>query len=285
MHSRNYNLTTGRFPVHLPGLGLQRIAFVILVLATSPPALAQRKNPGAAPVLLLSGGQREHHGYRDQALSLARSLEETGRYRVTIVEDAAVLETDAITGYRAIILLADRRDPEFKLSPRQQIRLLEYVHDLGRALVSIHAADNAAPDWLPEMRKMLGGVFSHDTTGGRPDGKVRKGDYRVTIRAPGHPVCQGLADFDLKDELYYQVQMEPGVEPLATVAYDGKDWPVAWTRTYGAGRVFHTVLGHRDFGPDKEDPLQNPGVRKLLEQGLAWALVYPGDVPVAPPQP
>jgi type 1 glutamine amidotransferase len=236
------------------------------------PAFAQRKNPDGAPVLLLSGGQREHHGYREQALALARSLEETGRYRVTIVEDAGVLETDALAHYQAIVLLADRRDPEFKLTAAQQRRLLGFVHDQGRALVSLHAADNAAPDWLPEMRTMLGGVFSHDTSGGRPDGKVRKGDYRVTIRAPGHPICQGLADFDLKDELYYQVQMEPGVEPLAMIDFDGRAWPVAWTREFGKGRVFHTVLGHRDFGPDKDDPLQNPNVRKLVEQGLAWAL-------------
>jgi type 1 glutamine amidotransferase len=136
--------------------------------------------------------------------------------------------------------------------------------------VSIHGGDNAPPDWLPEWREMLGGLFSHDTRGGRPDGKVRKGDYRVKVADPSHPITRGLSDFDLKDELYYHIQMEPGVEPLATIEFDGRDWPVAWTRVYGRGRVFHTPLGHRDFGPDKHDPLRDPNLSKLIVQGVDW---------------
>ena len=56
---------------------------------------AQKKAPSGAKVLLLTGGQRQHHGYRDQALYLAEALEDTGRYEVTIGEDAAILETPA----------------------------------------------------------------------------------------------------------------------------------------------------------------------------------------------
>jgi type 1 glutamine amidotransferase len=246
---------------------------LILLVSVAPGAMAQRKNPEGVAVLLLSGGQREHHGYREQANALARALEETGRYRVTIVEDAAVLETPALVRYRAVIVLADRRDPEFRLHASQQRALLDYVRDRANGgLVSLHAADNAAPDWDPAMRVMLGGVFSHDTSGGRPDGKVRKGRYRVRITGTRHPITAGLADFELDDELYYHMQMEPGVEPLATVSYDGTDWPVAWTRTYGHGRVFHTPLGHRDFGPDKHDPLEDANLLRLVIQGLDWVV-------------
>ena len=66
------------------------------------------------------------------------------------------------------------------------------------------------------------------------------------------------------------MQMKPDVQPLATIDYQGVAWPVAWTRTYGKGRVFHTTLGHRDFGPDKDDPLRNPNVTKLIIQGVDW---------------
>src|SRR5208282_5252715 len=101
---------------------------------------------------------------------------------------------------------------------------------------------------------MLGGVFSHV---GLPDGKVRKGSYVAKIVDRSSPITQGISDFPLKDELYYNVQMQPGVEPLATVEHAGTAWPVAWTRTFGSGRVFHLVLGHRDFGPGKDDPVRN----------------------------
>lgn len=249
----------------------RRTALALGVLALSwlaPGAVyAQKKNPTGTKALLLSGGQREHHGYRDQAFALARRLEDTGRYRVTIVEDAAVLETPALAKYDMIILTADRRDDEFRFTPAQQRALLDFVR-AGHGFVSIHGADNAAKDWLPEWRDMLGGVFSHV---GLPDGKVRKGAYTVKIVDPNSPVTRGLADFPLKDELYYHMQMKHDVKPLATVDHDGGTWPVAWTRTFGSGRVFHTPLGHRDFGPDKVDPLGDPNLARLVGRGIDWA--------------
>src|SRR5207244_5965564 len=105
-------------------------------------ARAQKKAPDGAKVLLLSGGQREHHGYRDQALYLSNVLEDTRHYQVTLCEDAAILETPAMNKYDLLIVNADRRDPEFKLTESQQRALLDYVK-AGHGYVSIHGADNA----------------------------------------------------------------------------------------------------------------------------------------------
>ena len=229
------------------------------------PALAQKKAPEGAKVLLLSGGQREHHGYREQAMYLAGLLEDTRRYQVTIAEDAAVLEPANLSKYDIVLMTADRRDPEHKLTEAQQRALLEHVKS-GHGFVAIHGADNAAPDWLPEFKAMLGGVFSHQ---GLPDGKVRKGNYAVKV-VGGHPITEGTKDFVLVDELYYHMQMQPDVKPLATVDHDGVAWPVAWARTYGSGRVFHTPLGHRDFGPDKDDPLKDPNLARIVVKGVDW---------------
>lgn len=234
------------------------------------PALAQKKAPGGARVLLLSGGQRQHHGYRDQAFYLASTLEDTGRYEVTIQEDGALLTTPALAKYDVLIALTDRRDPEFKFTADQQRAIFTFVRS-GKGYVSIHGADNAAPDWLPEWREMLGGVFSHDTQGGKyPDSKTRKGAFKVQVKDRPHPIMKGIDDFELKDELYYHIQMEAGVTPLAVTEHDGGTWPVAWVREYGQGRVFHTPLGHRDFGPGKDDPLRNPDLSRMIVQGVDW---------------
>jgi type 1 glutamine amidotransferase len=248
----------------MPRLSL--VASLILFTNFSGTAAAQKKNPEGTPVLLLSGGQREHHGYREQAFYLASKLEDTGRYRVTICEDAGVLTTPSLAKYKLIIVNADRRDPEFKFTEEQQKALLSAVKG-GLGYVSIHGADNAAPDWLPEWREMLGGVFSHK---GLPDGKVKKGNYTVKLTGRDHPITKGLKDFPLADELYYHMQMQPDVEPLATVELDSQAWPVAWARTYGQGRVFHTPLGHRDFGEGKADPIRDENLGKLLVQGIDW---------------
>jgi type 1 glutamine amidotransferase len=258
----------GRSLISTLSLGLT-LALALTCTWTTP-ANAQKKVPkGVVPVkiLLLTGGQRNHHGYRDQAFYLANALEDTGRYEVTLDEDAALLETPALDKYDLIIVNADRRDPEFKFTEGQQRALLGWVK-AGHGYVSIHGADNAAPDWLPEWRDMLGGVFSHV---GLPDSKVKVGTYQIKITNTDHPITKGLNDFELKDELYYNLQMKHKIEPLATTDYDGGTWPVAWTRTYGQGRVFHTPLGHRGFKPGSEDPLQNPNLLKLVIQGVDWA--------------
>ena len=76
-----------------PG-GPRRLALMLAALAfAASPAAAQKKVPEGAKVLLLSGGQRQHHGYRDQAFYLSGLLEDTGRHQVTIAEDASILET------------------------------------------------------------------------------------------------------------------------------------------------------------------------------------------------
>jgi hypothetical protein len=179
------------------------LALVGSILVPST-ASAQKKVPNGAKVLLLTGGARQHHGYRDQAFYLSGVLEDTGRFEVTLAEDAAILETPAMAKYDLIIVNADRRDPEFKFTKSQQEALLNWVK-AGHGYVSIHGADNAAPDWIPEWREMLGGVFSHI---GLPDSKTKKGTF--------------------------------------------------------------TPLGHRDFGPGKDDPVKNPGLQKLLIQGISW---------------
>ena len=254
-------------------LRLRSIGAVGLILAVVvvPSAQAQKKVPDGAKVLILSGGQREHHGYREQALYLSRTLENTQRFQVTITEDAAIVTTPSLTKYDVVILTADRRDPEFKFTPDQQAAILAYVHS-GHGFVSLHAADNAPADWLPEWKQMLGGIYSHV---GLPDGKAIKGRYTVKLTDPTNRITAGMTDFELDDELYSNMQMLPEVQPLATIDYKGTTWPVAWTWTYGKGKVFHISLGHRDYGPDKPDPLADPNLMKLLLRGVEFASGLP----------
>lgn len=245
----------------------------VLILSASclvaPPTEAQKASPGAAKVFLLSGGRRHHHGYRDQAFYLAKHLENTGRFEVTIGEDAAIVETPSFDKYDLVIVTADRRDPEFHFTKAQQEALLEFVRS-GHGYVSIHGGDNAAKDWLPAMKEMLGGVFSHY---GLPDGRTKKGHFHVKIVETSNPIVRGISDFEIDDELYYHLQMLPDIKPIATIEYEGTAWPVAWTNTFGKGRVFHTTMGHRDFGPNKNDPLRNPNLSRMLVQALDWVAV------------
>ena len=236
-------------------------------------ALAQKSNKNAAKVLLMCGGQRQHHGYRDQAVFLSKLLENTGRIEVTICEDAALLETPALAKYDLLMITADRRDPEFKLTGAQQQAIFDFVRG-GKGYVCIHGADNMPTDLTDEQttnwKELMGGIYSHK---GQPDGRAIVGDYTVHIADTAHPITQGLADFKLHDELYSNMQMLPKVKPLATIDYKGATWPVAWTSTFGKGKVFHTSLGHRGWKEtDEKDPLRDSNVSKLVVQGTEWVL-------------
>jgi type 1 glutamine amidotransferase len=98
-------------------------------------------------------------------------------------------------------------------------------------------------------------------------------DYTVNL-VPGrsdHPVTAGLADFAVHTE-HYWVAADPANDVLATSVFPAGDdhaqdvvMPQVWTRTFGAGRVFVSAIGH------KADDFDVPEVRAITERGLLWA--------------
>ena len=98
-------------------------------------------------------------------------------------------------------------------------------------------------------------------------------DYRVNVTDQTHPITAGIADFDMHSEQYY-MHTDPSNQVLATTTFsgdhapwiDGTVMPVAWTRTYGAGKVFYSSLGHviGDFDV--------PEAREIVRRGLLWAV-------------
>jgi type 1 glutamine amidotransferase len=106
-------------------------------------------------------------------------------------------------------------------------------------------------------------------------------EYEVNITNHDHEITKGLTDFSITSEHYYLLT-DPTNEVLATTDVPAGKWmrsargvpvqstrgavmPAVWTRTFGAGRVFYTSLGHRleDF--------DIPQVREIVSRGLLWA--------------
>jgi type 1 glutamine amidotransferase len=247
---------------------LSTVLAVLLWVGTASEGLSQQNVKGGAKVLMLSGGQRNHHGYRRQAFLLQKLLEDTKLLEVTICEDAAILETLGLAKYDLIVAMADRRDPEFRFPPGQQKALVQFVHDDGKGLFSLHGFCCAEQHWQPEMREMLGGVLSHV---GTPDTKVKFGKYPLKISDPSHPITQGAKDFEHEDELYYmlQTQGEP-IKPLVVAVYEGKEWPVLWTREYGKGKVGVSIFGHCGVQAKSKDPLEHEPFQKLIVKSILW---------------
>lgn len=98
-------------------------------------------------------------------------------------------------------------------------------------------------------------------------------DHAVAIvpERAHHPVVAGLGDFRVHTEKYWTAT-DPYVDVLATTEFEAGGelhravaMPAVWTRTWGAGRVFVSTIGH------KPDDFDVPEVRTLTERGLLWA--------------
>jgi hypothetical protein len=132
----------------------------------------------------------------------------------------------------------------------------------GTGLAGLHGTGDAFRS-ATEYQFLLGGQFVAHPGG---DGV----DYEVEITPADHPITRGLASFRVRSEQYY-LHVDPSIEVLATTpapAQDGSGtfpMPVAWTRRFGAGRVFYCSLGH-DPAVVADGPAHTLAIR-----GLLWA--------------
>ncbi len=86
----------------------------------------------------------------------------------------------------------------------------------------------------------------------------------MVITEPEHPIMQGIDDFHVCSEQYY-MHIDPAIRVLATTRFGEVEMPVAWTKTYGAGKVFYCSLGHQ------ADIVAMPPVLRMMRQGMVWA--------------
>lgn len=98
--------------------------------------------------------------------------------------------------------------------------------------------------------------------------------YPVQMRQTGHPLVEGIPDFEITSEQYY-LHIDPAATILATTPFPQATWyhsanghvdmPVAWCKRWGAGRVYYNALGHHD------DVFDIPEAMDMMRRGLLWA--------------
>jgi type 1 glutamine amidotransferase len=228
--------------------------------------------------LLLTGAN--NHDWRRTAPFLAGLLEGAGDFSVTVAEDAPAALTSAdLSGMDLFVL--DYNGPRW--GDEAEERFLAAVRDGGAGVVVYHAANNSFKGWAGYERMV--GLLWREGTG---HGKFH--EFSVKVTNPAHPAAAGLTDFRTEDELYHRLvpMYDTPVEILATAYSEpeqggtGNDEPVLMATRYGAGRVFHTALGH--VWPGDPDggyrgaslvAVENPGFRASLLAGARWAARRP----------
>lgn len=277
-----------------------------LLAASLPPWSA-----GPIQVLILDGEQAgPYHAWQETTPYLKRMLEEAGIFHVDILTapprggDYSRFHPDW-QKYQVVVSNYDAPDDRWPDALKSSFE--QYVRN-GGGFVSVHAADNAFPNWR-EYNLMVGvggwrgrnekagphffeqdGKMLSENTPGMAGSHGQRLPFKVIDQITSHPITLGLPKewMHSGDELYANLR-GPGenMTILATAYSDlanhgtGHDEPILMVVSYGRGRVFHTTMGH-DLAA-----LNCVGFMVTYQRGVEWAATgkvtqkVPSDFPTA----
>ena len=182
----------------------------------------------------------------------------------------------------AIFFLGHR---EVELSAQQRTDLLSFVRDDGKGFVAAHTGTTAFLSW-PEFGEMIGGTYDN-----HPWNTI---SAPVINEDPTFPATKHFPPvFNFTDEFYQTKDFSrekshvllrldtSNLPPKPDFHRLDGDFPLAWAKMYGKGRVFYSSLGHDAKTWD------NPDVYHMYFEAIKWALgLTDADVtprPMAPP--
>ena len=224
----------------------------------------------------------QHDSVSHAVTTIERLGYETGAYDTFIRSDSHMITKGTVTGsdgkpllysknlndYDAIFFFGVR---EIDLTKEQRRDLLSFVHDDGKGFVAAHAGSTAFFSW-PEFGEMLGGRFDE-----HPWGIIQA---PVLVEDENFPGMTNLPPSFLHIDEYYQIKdfdrsharvlLRLDVSHLdmtvPLVHHKDEDFPLAWAKMYGKGRVYYSALGHDPSNWDER------AVQEMYFEAIKWAL-------------
>jgi type 1 glutamine amidotransferase len=160
---------------------------------------------------------------------------------------------------------------ELELDDSQKKDMLAFIHDDGKGFVGIHAALDTNYKW-PEYGEMIGGWFDEHpwSTFQAP----------IVNESPDFPAVRHFPAAFVKFDEIYQPKSWSRDKVNVLLSLDASklnfdnprvhradhDFPIAWSKMYGKGRVFYSTLGHT------EESWQDPEIRKMYFEAIKWSL-------------
>jgi sugar phosphate isomerase/epimerase/type 1 glutamine amidotransferase len=226
------------------------------VPATAP---AAPRKPRRLLVYDASVGHGKHPSVPHANFAVTLMGEKTGAYEAVVTEDAAWFRADSLAAFDAVFFNNTVGDNFNDAELRQN--LLDFVYR-GGGLLGNHAASVAfatRPGWtmdFPEFSWMLGAFgANHRETDERAIMKID--DPASPLTAMFDPQgTEFIDEFFRFPELYTRenVRVLFSFDTDRTDLNQGRaygecmradnDYPVAWVKGYGAGRVYYTSIGH-----------------------------------------
>ena len=232
-------------------------------VAAASALLAGAAPKGPARLLVVTVTKGFHHDSIATIEKVLQGLADSSKaftldYARTDEDLAAKASVKALAAYDGVVFASTTGD----LPLPDRDGFINWIGE-GHAFVGIHAATDTFPGF-PGYLDMIGGQFKHHGPQTTVEAFVRDADSPATRDLP--------KSFSVFDEIYQFQRYDPArVHVLLAMTKhpetreDG-EFPLAWTREQGKGRVFYTALGHRD------DVLQAGWYKWHLMGGIRWAL-------------
>ena len=155
------------------------------------------------------------------------------------------------------------------MSGAQKMALLSFVRS-GRGFIGVHSATDTFYTW-PDYLDLIGGYFN-----GHPWHQA----VTIEVVDPGDPLVAFLGNLlQFEDEIYQISDFDyRGSHVLLRLNQSSVElskpgvhqrfygWPLAWTRTYGQGRVFYMALGH------EASAWQDTRYQRVLTNAILWSM-------------
>ena len=222
-------------------------------------------------------GQAQHESVSHALAIIERLGYESGQWDTFIRTDSNIVskapkKTDGsnasggpnLSNVDAIFFMGHREVP---LEPAQREELLSFVRE-GKGFVASHVALTAFDSW-PEFLDLIGARF---------DGHPISGPGTVINEGPDFPATKHFPpSFAFNDEFYQPKDHSrekidvllrldlTNVPPNQGLHLNG-DYPLAWSKMYGKGRVFYGSFAHSSETWD----IRN--VQQMYFEAMRWAL-------------
>ena len=180
-------------------------------------------------------------GFRHDSIPTARdvmsNLSSSGGFTVTATEDLGSLSAGSLSSYD--VLFFALTSGELALGADQKGAIMDFVAR-GGGFMGVHSATDTLYNWS-EYGQLVGAYFKeHPWTT----------TASVIVEDQAHPTTAALgSSFSIREEFYtFRENPRPNASVLlrldpASVNAAG-DYPLAWRRSHGAGRVYYNALGH-----------------------------------------
>jgi type 1 glutamine amidotransferase len=191
-----------------------------------------------------------------------RSAAETVGLALDTFTDPLKAPWDSLGGYRCLVITRENRvapneSEAVWASARHEKAIAAFVRS-GGAFLGLHAG-------LASYG--FEGEYFETTRGGFLFHPREHPAFQVRPLPGGHPITDGSGPLELKDEMYFvRVDSARTTRLMETTSPDFGSSTAAWAHTLGKGRVFCLTPGHNP------EVLSNPGYRRLLENGMRWAV-------------